>query len=463
MPAGGLIVGGAGAVANAAGAAQGAAAAQPFVTSAQQAAQGAFARLAAIGIPPNIAQPIVYNQFKQQGIMTPELESAINQAPSQMAGVQGNQQAQQAQLQALQILQQTGQTGMTPQSQAALAQIRQQVAADTNSKQQAIQQQFAAQGQGGSGAQLIGELQNAQSGANQESTAGNQVAAMAAQNALQAIGQAGTLGGQIQGQQFGEQAQKAQAQDIINQFNTANQLGVQQQNVGASNQAQAQNLANQQALANANTQQANQELLRQNQAQNQEYLESLGAAQTINQGAQGYAGTMTGLGSQAAQSASAPYTAIGSGLGAVGSYMNSNSNSPSNGGGSNNSVSNNYYANNEGSVLPGSPLNAPIAPSQNQSAFARGGIIAKYNEGGDAMDYQGGKTTDYRQGGPVPGRAPVKGDSPKNDIVKAMLSPGEMVVPRTLAKTTFGKKLAKLLEMHHEVMDHQKHGDLNDE
>lgn len=36
-----------------------------------------------------------------------------------------------------------------------------------------------------------------------------------------------------------------------------------------------------------------------------------------------------------------------------------------------------------------------------------------------------------REGGKVPGRAKVKGDNPKNDTVPAMLSPGEVVVPRS--------------------------------
>lgn len=35
-------------------------------------------------------------------------------------------------------------------------------------------------------------------------------------------------------------------------------------------------------------------------------------------------------------------------------------------------------------------------------------------------------------GGPVPGKAKVTGDSPKNDTVKTMLSPGEVVIPRSI-------------------------------
>ncbi len=65
-------------------------------------------------------------------------------------------------------------------------------------------------------------------------------------------------------------------------------------------------------------------------------------------------------------------------------------------------------------------------------------------------------TADYRVGGHVPGEAPVEGDSPKNDIVDAKLSPGEYVVKRSIAKSPFGKKIIKLLEAHSEVMKHDK-------
>lgn len=45
---------------------------------------------------------------------------------------------------------------------------------------------------------------------------------------------------------------------------------------------------------------------------------------------------------------------------------------------------------------------------------------------------QGGKAMPYKSGGEVPGQAPVKGDSFKNDKVPAMLSPGEVVIPRSV-------------------------------
>lgn len=51
-------------------------------------------------------------------------------------------------------------------------------------------------------------------------------------------------------------------------------------------------------------------------------------------------------------------------------------------------------------------------------------------------------------GGFVPGKAQVKGDSEKNDVVHALLSPGEVVLPRTIAKNPEKAKkfVAALLE-----------------
>jgi hypothetical protein len=43
-------------------------------------------------------------------------------------------------------------------------------------------------------------------------------------------------------------------------------------------------------------------------------------------------------------------------------------------------------------------------------------------------------TAGMNEGGIVPGKAKVKGDSEKNDTVHALLSPGEMVIPRSVVK-----------------------------
>ncbi len=47
----------------------------------------------------------------------------------------------------------------------------------------------------------------------------------------------------------------------------------------------------------------------------------------------------------------------------------------------------------------------------------------------------GGSTMNAFSGGKVPGQAPIKGDSPKNDVVPATLSPGEIVIPRSILQS----------------------------
>lgn len=51
---------------------------------------------------------------------------------------------------------------------------------------------------------------------------------------------------------------------------------------------------------------------------------------------------------------------------------------------------------------------------------------------GEKYAYGGDVGSALKSGGKVPGKADVKGDSPKNDIVDAKLSPGEVVLPRSV-------------------------------
>jgi hypothetical protein len=71
---------------------------------------------------------------------------------------------------------------------------------------------------------------------------GFQAAAEAERRALEALQQQAMLGGQMEGRQFEQDAAKARAQDMINQFNTQQATRAQEQNVAALNQAQRENL-----------------------------------------------------------------------------------------------------------------------------------------------------------------------------------------------------------------------------
>lgn len=54
-----------------------------------------------------------------------------------------------------------------------------------------------------------------------------------------------------------------------------------------------------------------------------------------------------------------------------------------------------------------------------------------------------GGEIDFRAGGNVPGKAGVQGDSPKNDTVPALLSPGEEVLPRSVTMAPDAPERAK--------------------
>lgn len=81
-------------------------------------------------------------------------------------------------------------------------------------------------------------------------------------------------------------------------------------------------------------------------------------------------------------------------------------------------------------------------------AFEGGGALAGAGEG--IMEVapavlaanQGGKIDKLKKGGEVPGQANVPGDSIKNDKVPAVLSPGEIVIPRSIAMHPNAPQLA---------------------
>jgi hypothetical protein len=89
----------------------------------------------------------------------------------------------------------------------------------------------------------------------------------------------------------------------------------------------------------------------------------------------------------------------------------------------------------------------PIPPlSHYQSMSNAQHTAGKYSDGGP-VSIVGKHFHSMKSGGHVPGKAQISGDSLKNDTVPAMLSPGEIVVPRTAAKdpskaASFAKALA---------------------
>jgi len=289
-----------GAILGLGGAVIGAVSSSNDLQAARAAALQAFQQYASLGVPPNMAQPLVLQNLQSQGLLTPQLQQEINLGPSQLANIHQNQSDLNAQQSALNSLIQQGAGGMTPQEKAAFLSMQNQTLGAANAQRQSILQQAQQQGIADSGTQLAAQLQATQSGANNALSQGDQLASLSNQNALSALSQAGALGGQMNQQQYNISANAAQAQDAINRFNAQNALGIQQANVGAQNQAQASNLANAQAIANYNAQQANQEQLRQLQGQQLNWQNQLGLAGAKAGADLGQAGYLQGQGQQTA-------------------------------------------------------------------------------------------------------------------------------------------------------------------
>lgn len=243
-------------------------------------------------------------------------------------------------------------------------------------------------------------------------------------NALQAQGgvqnqsnvfqQQQQLANQLQQQTMGQGPNPAQAMLAQNTAaNTANQAALMAGQRGASanagliaRQAAMQGAANQQqAVGQAATMGAQQQLAAQQQLQQQQAMMGNLAGQQVGQQQQGLA-TMgqLGLGGQqnlAQQSGVQAQVAAGD-------------------------------AQRQGQIVGG--LLGGVGAALGMS---KGGEVprveAKTTEA-SRRDMGFGKVILKNDGGTVPGQAPVAGDHPKNDIVPAMLSPGELVIPRTVVQ-----------------------------
>lgn len=252
--------------------------AQNQLDAANSARQQALQQYMGLSAPDVASQQVNFQNYQNAGNLSPEMMQALQMGQTAMGGIQTDPRLAQAQMSALNQLSQTGQMGMTPAEAAALADANRTAQAQAQAKSGQITDLMARRGMGGSGAELASQLQNAQSAADRASQQSGQVAQNAQQNALAAIAQSGGLAGQIQGQQFGQQAEIARAKDYINQFNTMNAQNVQGQNVNASNQAALRNLLNQQNLMNQNTQLGNQQQQYNKQLLQQQFNNQMGLA-----------------------------------------------------------------------------------------------------------------------------------------------------------------------------------------
>jgi hypothetical protein len=275
-----------------------------------EAAQNAAAAFNGITMPE--LTPIQLQQLVSAGELTPEQANEIILQQSSMKDIYVDPRLKEAQMSALAGMQDMAENkGLTAADKAQLADIALQEETAQRGSREAILQGARSRGVGGSGLEMLANLQNQQESASRSSQRDTQVAGMAQQRAMEALQNAGPMGGQMRGQAFGEESAKAQASDAIAKFNAANRQQLEQSNVASRNAAQAQNLSERQRQSDANTAIANQQRqynqnLPQQQYQNQLALASgkSGAqgnlSQFYNQQAQTGMGGLSGLASAGA-------------------------------------------------------------------------------------------------------------------------------------------------------------------
>lgn len=366
-----------------------------------EAQKAALQAIAGVNAPSVEQMQLALQQYQSAGKLTPEQETALQQAQSQLNGYKSDPRLVQAQASALQSLQDRGKQGLTAQDIAALNQERNSTNQNIQSNNAAILASQAARGQLDSGSTLAAQLMGAQAAANRQSQQGDNTAAMAQQNALSAMTQAGNMAGSMGTQQFGQAAQIAAAQDAINRFNTQNSQAVNNQNVQTNNAAQQYNLNNAQHIANANTGIANSQ---------QQY--NKGLYQTVFNDQLNKAGAIAGqdrsLSNTYANNAAATSNmwsgmanAVGQGAAAYGAYS-AKQPKPT-----------------RDEIITGNTDQGDVGPQF--PTVENGGLQ--------------GPPKPYFQGGLVEGKEVVPGSSPLNDTQLIKASAGEIVLPKEVASS----------------------------
>lgn len=350
--------------------------------------QAALAALNAVQTP--TAQQLTLPELQQYAAaqnMTPAQTQAFLQQNNALNGPV-DQTGTSAQEQAIgQLANVANAGGNTPQEQAQVQQALQLSNQNLQGQRGAIDQQ--AEARGVSPGLLQAALGSQQSGQDQQAAnqAALQAQGQAYQQAVAAMGQGATAGQNLQGQQNTQANTVAGAQNAMQQFNAANQQAAAGANAGYQQQANTTNTGAQNQVQQANTGLANQRTTYNAQVPETVFNNQMQQATGVAGANQQAANTATQQGQQSAG-------LLGGLIGAAG-------------------------------TVAGGALGGPAGAAVGKAATAAHGMLVPSEEG-----YCGGGMT-MKQGGMIPGKANVPGDSKRNDTVPIRVSPGEAVIPRT--------------------------------
>lgn len=264
-----------------------------------------------LGMAPDTSLPLMLKELQAAGQLTPELEEEMTLAASEFNNIQEDQGLRDTQLEALNKFKQNAETGFGPEERAAYNQMQQGVRQDTRAKQEQILADQQRRGMGGSGNELIAQLQASQSGADQQADGANDLMAMLAERMRQGSQDMASTAANVRGQDYTVASDKAKALDARNQFLNQNATARERANVLAKNNAQAANLANAQNISNQNVANANAELARQQAAKVTQYGQNLQKTAGIS----GASNNMSDFYANQGNAKAAAQVAIGQGAG----------------------------------------------------------------------------------------------------------------------------------------------------
>lgn len=194
-----------------------------------------------------------FDEFSWLENFSPEQLNYIpQQSDTALAGIQADQRLNDLELRALAELEEQSREGLTARDRADLAKIEMNANRANAGRQGAIRQDMESRGLGGSGLDFAMRQQAAQDAMEMEALAALEKAGMVADGKRDATMRMGSMAGQMGERDFARQARVAEARDVINRFNTGNEMNRRIANNQMRNEANQFNLEGRQGIANNN-------------------------------------------------------------------------------------------------------------------------------------------------------------------------------------------------------------------
>lgn len=301
-----------------------------------------------------------------------------HQDSSEMWNIQGDQELSDMEMLALKELEEQSQDGLSARDKADLAKMEGNTNRQHAGRLGAVQQRMADRGLGGSGMDFALQQQAAQDATEMQAIAALEKEAMAQTGRRDATSRMGKMAGDMNTRGLDLAARKAQAQDVINRFNTGSDLETIRYNNDVKNRQAEYNNTGRQGNANRNVAHAG-DVMR----------------------------AKTGL-------AQSQYNK------AIDDYNREEERKR---------LERERKAKKAGAVagvagaVAGGVIGTVVAPGVGTAAGAKMGQTAG----------QGLGEAYYAEGGKVPGEAQHEGDSYLNDTEQVNVSPGEIILPRSVA------------------------------